>query len=360
MPEVSQLWESSSFELQPDNFMAPTNSWQLDELLESFGDMVGIGDHDTSPSLKLVSPDRVSTPRHSSETPYQPMIVYSGDAIAPETAIVAVIPPPELVPLNYHHPTRNLKSNHPDAVQFSSPSNASSTSTKRRSEGTEELPLHIGQEKKRCLNTRLSFSEFGFYTTASQDVRSSFQTLYFGIGSPEVIALLQELLKTRRERFVFPQSREKRALSPADRLRVIEYEDTKRAYSSFRKRCHIHQLFVDCKSKSLTTNDTFVITTPQTMIKERTSQIGNPRNLELSRISKSMFDLCFPGLLADDPTYKQKEKHTTRLRKLGQLLDLLVKEFGFGILGLIPLPSNEPTQVQALNITDEACVICSC
>ncbi|OBT71262.1 hypothetical protein VF21_09928 [Pseudogymnoascus sp. 05NY08] len=161
--------------------------------------------------------------------------------------------------------------------------------------------------------------------------------LYYGVGSPETPATLQLLLKTWRERPV-QQRREKHALSPAERAIAIERTDAKLAY------------FL----RVLRTSDTFVTNTVQTMTTRHKPQIGNPLNLEISRVLNRMLSLSYPNLYPYDPNYGQKKNYANGLRKLGQHLHLLVERFGRGILGLIPLPSNEPTSVQGLNLTNEA------
>lgn len=244
-------------------------------------------------------------------------------------------------------------------------------STRPRKRGSQKInsePLkeYVALEKKRCVDTGSTFLEIDFNLSILkahvslpkvEPHSSALEILYFGIGSPETLAALQGLLKTRRERSVVQQCREKHVLSPAERVIAIERTDAKVAYCSLRKRCHVYQLYLDCSSESLRTSGTFVTNTVQTMTTRHEPQIGNPQYLEISRVSNMMLTLSYPNLNPDDPNYGQKKNYANALRRLGQHLHLLVERFGYGILGLIPLPSNEPTFAQDLNLTNEAYVI---
>lgn len=248
------------------------------------------------------------------------------------------------------------------------PVSTSSRLGKRSSQkiSSEPLEKYIVLEKKRRVDTGSTFLETDFnlsilkarvHPSKVELQASALFILYFGIGSPEALATLQSLLKTRRERSIAQQCREKNDLSPAERMVAIERADANVAYFSLRKRCHVYQLYLDCSSESLRASDTFVTSTVKTMATRRKSQIGNPHNLEISRVSNRMLTLSYPNLRPDDPSYGQKRNYINALRRLGQHIHLLVESFGYGILGLIPLPSNEPTFV---NLTNEAYVILLC
>lgn len=120
-------------------------------------------------------------------------------------------------------------------------------------------------------------------------------------------------------------------------------------YMSFLKRCHTLELF-----RSLSVNhkmsDGFVHETIQSISRNPHSQLGNPLVMEDSRVLKGMLARLYPDLGQNSPEYSRKERFVKKLCKIGQRLDLLVQNFGFGIIGLVPLPmdSGEP----AFNITD--------
>ncbi|MCJ1323280.1 hypothetical protein MMC15_008635 [Xylographa vitiligo] len=228
-----------------------------------------------------------------------------------------------------------------------------------------QLRKYIELERRRCQDQGLIFSETGFDPAITKAFESSsigganlesLKILYLGIGSPEILVILQDLLKIRRERSADQQSRMKHKISSADRVRAITDGDETMAYFNFRKRCHVYQLSVDWSSESPRTIDGFVQNTTRSMATRRTSQIGNPQNLEISRISDTILSQLRPNLKPGDQEYKRMRRYISNLRKLGQRLHLLVETFDYGILGLIPLPGNEPTLLQALNITDNAYV----
>jgi hypothetical protein len=60
----------------------------------------------------------------------------------------------------------------------------------------------------------------------------------------------------------------------------------------------------------------------------------------------------YPGLDPSSVGYQKKQRFVGNLRNLGQRLDLLVEKFGDGIIGLLPLPVDEPAGEPVLNITD--------
>lgn len=222
-----------------------------------------------------------------------------------------------------------------------------------------ELDEYVERETKRCVPLGLTFVGPDFSTILSTpggtDHITTLEVLYFGIGSPEMVATLQQLLKTRRERSKDQQPRERHDLSPFARLRIIQIIDRKMAYMSLRRRCHIYQLFTGSITDGSNLGDAFITSTPHSMAIPRTRQLGNPLNLELARASSMALHQLYPGLSANSPDYKSKKKYVDDLRKLWQRLYQLVDIFGYGILGLVPLPYNVPT-VMALNVTDEAFV----
>lgn len=222
-----------------------------------------------------------------------------------------------------------------------------------------ELSEYVERESTRCRALSMDFVRADFVLPSSllsgADHAKTMETLYYGIGSPEMVATLQQLMRTRRERCKDQQPRETLNLSLADRVRAIQASDQKMAYTSFRRRCHIYQLFANCTTDSAKLCDAFVTSTPQSMAAERTPRLGNPQNLELARITSQILDQLYPNLPAGSVQYKQERKYVDGLRRLWQRLDLLVHIFGYGILGLVPLPHNSLTP-SALNVTDEAFV----
>lgn len=260
----------------------------------------------------------------------------------------------------------------PCSTQHVSISVASSSRKKRKTAASQiqdqdtispRLKNYVELEKTRCQEEGLVFRPANFDTilihacasfSRHEGYLSTLEVLFFGIGSSEAIVVLQGLLKTRRGRSADQRPIERHSLSLADRVRAITAEDEKNAFTSFRKRCHAYRLFVDSSPEGPQTLDSFVVNTAQSMATRQTGQVGNPLNLELSRVSSMILSQLYPNLEPGDKGYRTKKMYVDGLRKLGQRLHLLVEKFGRGIMGLIPLPGNHPSLADGLNVTDEA------
>ncbi|KFY17555.1 hypothetical protein V492_00583 [Pseudogymnoascus sp. VKM F-4246] len=367
IPETTQPWTTTGSLVQEQHEFALTPSSQLDvheSEFEAVDDTFDLMDY-TPQSMELYSysflPDnQMQTTAGGFELPTPNEL---DDHMIFETAIASAPNSAPAAPTDTRHPASKVATCVPRYKPKIGPV-SSSRLRKRSSRKNKFEPLeeYIVLEKKRCVDAGSTFLETDFNLSVLKAHVSlpkvephlpALSILYYGVGSPETLATLQLLLKTRRERPV-QQRRENHALSPAERAIAIERIDAKLAYCSLRKRCHVYQLYLDCSSESLKTSDTFVTNTVQTMTTRHKPQIGNPLNLEISRVLNRMLSLSYPNLYPDDPNYGQKKNYANGLRKLGQHLHLLVERFGYGILGLVPLPSNEPTSVQGLNLTDEA------
>lgn len=367
IPETTQPCKTTGSLLQGQHEFAITPSSQLDVLeseIEAVDDIFDLMDY-TPQSMELDGysfflDDQMQIAAGGNEVPIPND---SNEDIISEKTIASAPNPAPAPPTDTHQPAGKVPTCVPRSEQKVRP--VPSTKLRKRSfqkTNSEPLEEYIVLEKKRCVDTGSTFLEIDFLSILKTHVSipkvephsSALSILYFGIGSPETLAALQGLLKTRRERSVVQQCRENHVLSPAERVIAIERTDAKVAYCSLRKRCHVYQLYLDCSSESLRASDTFVTNTVQTMTTRHKPQIGNPQYLEISRVSNRMLTLSYPTLNPNDPNYRQKKNYADALRKLGQHLHLLVERFGYGILGLIPLPNNEPTFVQGLNVTNEA------
>jgi hypothetical protein len=61
----------------------------------------------------------------------------------------------------------------------------------------------------------------------------------------------------------------------------------------------------------------------------------------------------YPELKPNTLEYKNKLRSVGDMRKTGERLDLLVERFGYGILGLLPLPAGELTGQPVLTISKQ-------
>ena len=87
--------------------------------------------------------------------------------------------------------------------------------------------------------------------------------------------------------------------------------------------------------------------------------MGNPRNSAESRITKSMMKEVYPEIDSDSNDYSKKYREITGLRRSGRRLNLLVSQFGKGILGLLPLAQDDSSPGLACKITDTMQVLSS-
>lgn len=234
-------------------------------------------------------------------------------------------------------------------------------STTRESTKSSRLHSYITSEKQRCQSSGLPFSEAEFDLAFSKIPNMSLdahelvtlKTLYFAIGSPESLVALQEVFRVQRRTIAGRMPREGYNLSPAERVKVIECITPNIAYHVLRKRCHIYQLFIDSNKGSRKTSDGFVIDTVQSITTQSRHQTGNPNNLENSRISELILKELYPTLEPSSECYKEKKRFVGNLRRLGGRFDLMVRKFGYGILALLQLPTEELAGEPTLIITDE-------
>lgn len=240
------------------------------------------------------------------------------------------------------------------------------TSKKRKSpashseSGSVQLDEYVMLERERCQSIGLTFSEPGFDLVITQASNMSkgnqfftkLKTLYFAIGSPESLATLQEILVVRRRSFAGKQPRGDSDLSLVERIKIIEDTNPWISYHTFQRRCHIYQLLLDSRVGSYKTSDGFVNDTTQSVSTKTSPQIGNPINLEDSRISRKMMSELYPRLKPHTQEYTKKKRFVGSLRKLGERFDLLVEKFGYGIMGMLPLPGDDLAGEPALNVSD--------
>ncbi|KAM3067006.1 hypothetical protein ACMFMG_011788 [Clarireedia jacksonii] len=262
----------------------------------------------------------------------------------PQTVSVAAIENPTSSQIPAHVPKKR---------RFSATTLESSNYTR--------LVSYIASEKRRCQASRLHFSEteVDLALTNCSNISPTaidlvtIKTLYFAIGSPESLVALQDVLKAQRMITTGKIPIGSHNLSLAERVRVIECITPNIAHHVLQKRCNIYQLFVDSNVGSRKTSDGFVIDTIQSIAKQPQHQIGNPNNIEDSRITKLILEELHPELESNTEEYRKKRRFVGSLRRLGGRLDLLVGRFGYGILGLLHLPVDELAGGPTLVINDE-------
>ncbi|KAH6667242.1 hypothetical protein B0J14DRAFT_185596 [Halenospora varia] len=223
-----------------------------------------------------------------------------------------------------------------------------------------QLVEHVSLEKQRWQNlglpcpehfVNLKMNQIGGTPRNSELYIVELKILFFAIGSPGSLALLQSIIQAYRRSLPRNLAIAGCKLLKAERLKVIEELDENIAYFRFLKRCHIHQLFIDSRGSSRKTNDGFVNDTMQSLSIRKSP--GNPAHIEDAQISKSILEEVYPRLQKDSPEYDKKYRHISDLRRLGQRLDALVDKFGYGIIGLLPVATDVSTPESILTISNK-------
>jgi hypothetical protein len=271
---------------------------------------------------------------------------------------------PDSIEIEDHLPTERASASNSgkSTKKIKSAPNRSAT---RPSKPTQ-LDEYILLEKARCQAVGIPDPETGLDLAITQafnvppiidDTITKLKMLYYGIASPESLAGLRELLRVQRQLFAGKEVMPRDNLSPAERVKTIDRLNEKIAYYNLLKRCHVYQLFSDYGAGGQRTSDGFINNTTHSITTRASPQSGNPNHLENSRVTKLILSELYPEFKQDSPEYKKKERFVGDLRKLGERFHLLVEKFDYGILGLLPLPADEPTSQPLFSITNSLQVI---
>ncbi len=246
-------------------------------------------------------------------------------------------------------------------------SDTSGTKSKKRKHPTSRrnksssIDAYLLLEKSRCISLGLPCPDEDFKSVMTQastkslrlnEFMTELKVFYFAIASPESLAAMNAIIKVQRKSPKGPLSVPGWNLPLAERMKAIENLNENIAYMGFLRRCHTHQIFLDSSIGSKKSSDGFINFTSQSISTRSGPQIGNPNNLENSRVSKLIMKDIYPNLDINGPEYERKRLFVVKLRKLGERLDLLVQKFGYGILGLLPLPTDVPAVEPILTIAD--------
>ncbi|TGO20660.1 hypothetical protein BPAE_0276g00010 [Botrytis paeoniae] len=216
---------------------------------------------------------------------------------------------------------------------------------------SDYLSDYMRLEKERCHNLGSSFTSDDFdmaMNIASPDLKPDdiifhqLKMLYFAVGSGESLVSLRSLLEIRRRSVAGKQPTETNALTIVERMKQVEHLNTKIAYNVFERSRALHNK----------TSDGFVNTTSQSMLTNSASRMGNPLHLDESQVTKKMLNLLHPDLVPGTTEYQKKLRHISRIRKLGERFEILVTKFGYGIIGLLPLPVDDIATESAVHTSD--------
>ncbi|KAF7944430.1 hypothetical protein EAE96_010824 [Botrytis aclada] len=258
-------------------------------------------------------------------------------------------------------------------MPISEPETSCTTSIKRRKRKRHmtsvysrvSIPDYLSDymrlEKERCHNLGSSFTGDDFdlaMKTASPGLKPDdmifhqLKMLYFAIGSGESLVSLKSLLEIRRRSVTGEPSMETKSLTIVERMKQVEHLNTKIAYNVFERRYHIYHLYTESRSLHNKTSDGFVNTTSQSMLTNSVSRMGNPLNLDESQVTKKMLHLLHPNLVPGNIEYQKIHRNISKIRKLGERFEILVRKFGYGIIGLLPLPVDDLTTDSAVHTSD--------
>ncbi|TEY46891.1 hypothetical protein BOTCAL_0311g00060 [Botryotinia calthae] len=231
----------------------------------------------------------------------------------------------------------------------------------RRVSISDSLRDHMRLEKERCHNLGFHFASNDFDTAmkiASPGLKPGdlishqLKMLYFTIGSGESLVSLRSLLKIRRRLIAGKQPAATKSLTIVERMEKVELLNTKIAYNVFERRYHIYHLYTESRALNHKTSDGFVNTTTQSILTHNASRMGNPLNLDENQVTQKMLHLLHPNLVPGSTEYKKKLRSIGRIRKLGERFEILVRKFGYGIIGLLPLPVDDLTTESAFHASD--------
>ena len=191
-------------------------------------------------------------------------------------------------------------------------------------------------------------------TLDKEDERAAVSKISTAIGSAESIALLQQILV--KSRAMDWQAKPGDDLALVDRAREIRQLGGRIASCQLLRRCHIWKLYKDIVHKTASQETGFVVSTSENISTRKRGRAGNPNNFRASEITDAMICELSPEVEVNSSEHTKEHRYYTRLRILGQRLDLLVETFGFGVLGLLQTRDHLEAVDGGIRINDETCV----
>jgi hypothetical protein len=223
-----------------------------------------------------------------------------------------------------------------------------------------QVERYIEMEKEKCAKLGVPYDHDNYLSPAmtewidaldKEDERAAVSIISTAIGSSDSIALFQQILVSGRANGV--QTKPSEDLSLADRVREILQLGREKSFIEFLRRCHVWKLYTDISGEVSRQESSFVVMTSESMRNPKGGRAGNPKNKRASEITKTMICGSASELELDTPEKRKEYRTYTKLRKLGQRLEVLTKTFGVGVLGLIL--SQDPLEVvdPCVRISDE-------
>jgi hypothetical protein len=231
---------------------------------------------------------------------------------------------------------------------------------------TERLQVEefIEMEKGKCAKLGIPYDQSNYlsptmteWLTAlkKEDEKAAVSMISTAIGSAESIALLKHILNESRAKERSHKPGEDLAL--VDRVREIQQLGSQIAFYQFLQRCHIWKLYADISREVGSQEMGFVVFTLENMNNQKGGKAGNPNNSRASEITNAMIRGLASEVDLNNREHQKQRRYYTKLRKLGQRLDLLTQTFGFGVLGLIQTQDSLETVDVGVRINDETWVL---
>jgi hypothetical protein len=220
---------------------------------------------------------------------------------------------------------------------------------------------YVKLEEQKCLRLGIDYNQQQYlHTTVVEWIsrldkgreKDALSMISVAIGSSESIANLQHIVREGRGKA--GQIKPSETLDPAARVREIQQLSGQIAFIEFLRRCHVWKLYSDLSDVNQSSSYGFDIATPESMSQQITRKAGNPNFIRTAEITKAMM-LCglAPEVARDPRTYDKQYRIYTKLRKLGERLQLLTETFGFGVLGLIPTQDVSDGGDLVVRLSDE-------
>ncbi|KAI9780698.1 MAG: hypothetical protein M1816_002776 [Peltula sp. TS41687] len=219
------------------------------------------------------------------------------------------------------------------------------------------LDEYVDLEKRRCQNSGMPCPDSTFNRAIGPkpsmcEYETELKTMFFAIASPESLVQLQDAIHAYWRAAAGNSLKVGARLSNEERIELIEQLGGDLAHIGLIRRCHIYQLFVDNRKVDRTT-DGFVNTTTQNIWTAARREAGNPSHQADAAISTAYIKTIYPSLQKGDPEYHRKYRSLSKLRRLGQTLDLFVEKFGYGVIGLLPLGTSAVAAGPVLEVSDK-------
>ncbi|KAL5375445.1 hypothetical protein PMIN06_012247 [Paraphaeosphaeria minitans] len=164
--------------------------------------------------------------------------------------------------------------------------------------------------------------------------------LYLTIGSSQTLLNFRAMLHTARNPSdIYPYT-VTTTLQPWERYAEICRLGREEDLCVLLRRYHVVQLFKTAKA-SLFQEHGVIIQTPTTHLTGPRAMPGNPVNRAQANLTEEVLGMILPGLANGTPHYQKTRRHVSQLRRLAKILAIWTDRYGFGVLALLPLGSNE-------------------